>query len=92
MTTKRSVWRQGRFSRTNSYRVSCAPDGEVALAGLESESYDLVLSDMVMGKMSGIDLLKELKRRRPEMPVIMVTGSPPSRRRSRRCALVPWTI
>ncbi len=56
------------------YRVSCAPDGEVALAGLESESYDLVLSDMVMGKMSGIDLLKELKRRRPEVPVIMVTG------------------
>jgi DNA-binding NtrC family response regulator len=56
------------------YRVSCAPNGEAALAGLEGESYDLVLSDMVMGKMSGIELLKELKRRRPDMPVIVVTG------------------
>src|SRR5512140_2367514 len=56
------------------YRVSCAPNGEAALEGLENSSYDLVLSDMVMGKMSGIELLKELKRRRPEMPVIMVTG------------------
>ncbi len=56
------------------YRVSCVPNGEAALAGLEGESYDLVLSDMVMGKMSGIDLLKELKHRRPELPVIMVTG------------------
>jgi two-component system, NtrC family, response regulator AtoC len=56
------------------YRVSCVPNGEAALAGLEGESYDLVLSDMVMGKMSGIDLLKALKQRRPGLPVIMVTG------------------
>ncbi len=56
------------------YRVSCAPNGEVALEGLENASYDLVLSDMVMGKMSGTDLLKELKHRRPDLPVIMVTG------------------
>jgi len=56
------------------YRVSCVANGEAALDGLESESFDLVLSDMVMGKMSGITLLKELKLRKPEMPVIMVTG------------------
>jgi len=56
------------------YHVSCAPNGEVALASLEDESFDLVLSDMVMGKMSGIELLRELKRRRPGLPVIMVTG------------------
>jgi DNA-binding NtrC family response regulator len=56
------------------YRVSCVANGEEALQGVENESYDLVLSDMVMGKMSGIGLLKELKCRAPEVPVIMVTG------------------
>lgn len=56
------------------YRVSCASNGEAALEGLKDESYDLILSDIVMGKMSGIELLKELKRCRPEIPVIMVTG------------------
>ncbi len=56
------------------YQVSCAPNGEAALSGIEHASYDLVLSDMVMGKMSGLELLKELRRRRPDLPVIMVTG------------------
>jgi DNA-binding NtrC family response regulator len=62
------------FLEDEHYKVSCVGNGESALAGLDNESYDLVLSDMVMGKMSGIELLKELKRHRPELPVIMVTG------------------
>jgi two-component system, NtrC family, response regulator AtoC len=56
------------------YRVTCTPSGEEALAKLESDSFDLVLSDMVMGGMGGIELLKELKHRTPDLPVIMVTG------------------
>jgi DNA-binding NtrC family response regulator len=56
------------------YEVGVAASGQEALSELSRESYDLILSDMVMGEMSGIELLRELKRRWPELPVIMVTG------------------
>ena len=56
------------------YHVSLAADGEEALAMLDADEHDLLLSDMVMGKMSGIEVLKQVKFRWPELPVIMVTG------------------
>jgi len=56
------------------YRVSLAAQGEEALARLRSEEFDLLLSDLVMEQMSGIALLKEVKKAWPELPVIMATG------------------
>lgn len=56
------------------YQVVPAGNGEEALVQLQSERFDLMLSDMVMGKMSGIALLQEVRVQWPEMPVLMVTG------------------
>ncbi len=56
------------------YQVSLAPNGEQALGMLGEHDYDLLLSDMVMGKMSGLDLLTEVMKRKPDLPVIVVTG------------------
>jgi len=56
------------------YHVFLANNGEEALKLLESERVDLLLTDMVMGAMTGIDLLKKLKPRHPDIPMIMVTG------------------
>ncbi len=56
------------------YQVSLAPNGEQALGMLGEHEYDLLLSDMVMGKMSGLDLLTEVMKRKPDLPVIVVTG------------------
>ena len=56
------------------FQVTLAGDGEEAMERIDAEEFDILLSDMVMGKVSGLDLLTKVKTRRPELPVIMVTG------------------
>ncbi|MFH1807533.1 MAG: response regulator [Pseudomonadota bacterium] len=60
-------------------RVLTALDGLQGLAQVRSESPDLVLLDLQMPAMSGPEFLRELRRTRPEMPVIIVTGYPDSK-------------
>ncbi len=56
-------------------RVASASSGHEALGRLSSgESYDLVLSDMIMPGLSGIDLARILRRLHPALPVIMTSG------------------
>jgi two-component system, cell cycle sensor histidine kinase and response regulator CckA len=58
------------------YRVVEAGDGEEALRKLEEqpETTDLVLTDVVMPRMSGIELAERLGEARPELPVIFMSG------------------
>jgi DNA-binding response OmpR family regulator len=56
--------------------VSAASTAEQAMAMLEQESFDLVLSDIRMPGLSGLDLLRAIKGRQPETPVVLITGVP----------------
>jgi len=56
------------------FTVTLAVNGDEALAKVQEEHFDLLLSDMVMGKMSGIELLGKVRGKLPDLPVIMVTG------------------
>ena len=56
------------------FGVVVATNGEEALAALASTPVDLVITDMVMEKMTGLVLLSRLHERHPDLPVIMVTG------------------
>jgi len=56
------------------YSVSVASDGEKAVQLLEEDIFDLVISDIRMPKMSGIEVLKAVKKVSPETVVIMVTA------------------
>jgi signal transduction histidine kinase/CheY-like chemotaxis protein len=49
-------------------------DAEAALAGYEKGKYDLVITDLGMPGMSGLELTVELKKTDPELPIAMVTG------------------
>jgi len=51
-----------------------AESGEEALSKLNLHSFDLVISDLMMPGMSGLGLLKEVRRRFPHTGVIIVTG------------------
>ncbi len=51
-----------------------ADDGDRALAVVDDERPDLVLLDVAMPGRDGLSVLEELKRRRPELPVIMMSG------------------
>ncbi|MFA7464780.1 MAG: sigma-54 dependent transcriptional regulator, partial [Syntrophales bacterium] len=56
------------------YEVFEAPDGESAIASVREKSCDLVLMDIRMLKISGLDALGEIKTFNPAMPVIMMTA------------------
>ena len=56
------------------YRVSVAGDGAEALSMLGGGGYDLILTDMLMPVKNGLDLLQDVHRSRPTLPVIMVTA------------------
>ncbi len=56
------------------YRVLLAKDGEEALRIFNEDEVHLVLTDMKMPGRDGISLLHEVKRIRPEVPVIMITA------------------
>lgn len=58
------------------YVVSLASDGEEALGILKQSSIDLIILDMNMPRMSGLDFLRILrKERKIEIPVLMLSGS-----------------
>ena len=56
------------------YNVSVAQDGKEALARIAGSLYDLVITDVKMPHVTGIDLLKEIKDTSPLLPVILITG------------------
>jgi DNA-binding NtrC family response regulator len=56
------------------YSVSVAEDGKEALSEIERRIFDLVITDVKMPHVSGIDLLNHIKESRPFMPVILMTG------------------
>jgi two-component system alkaline phosphatase synthesis response regulator PhoP len=56
------------------YEVLSAYDGSEGLARALADSPDLVLLDVMMPKMSGLDVCKQLKAKRPSIPIIMLTA------------------
>src|SRR2546425_4542536 len=58
------------------YRVACAGSGAEALAAVRSELFDAAITDIRMPDMSGLDLLREIKRQDESIEVIVMTGYP----------------
>lgn len=58
----------------HGYEVETAEDGDVALTMLEQKSYDLVLLDIRMPRMDGIEVLNRMKARSIRPRIIMLTG------------------
>jgi two-component system, NtrC family, response regulator HydG len=56
------------------YCAKTAENGSMALEMLKNDYYDLILTDIMMDDMTGIELLKITKERFPEIPVILMTG------------------
>ncbi|MDD4731506.1 MAG: response regulator [Desulfovibrio sp.] len=54
--------------------VSTADTPASAMRAVEAESYDAIVLDLQMPEMNGIDLLKFIREKHPEMQVILLTG------------------
>ena len=56
------------------YEVDTAPDGRAALERLRLGNYDLLIADLKMPGMDGLTLIREAKRLKADLPVIIITG------------------
>ncbi len=56
------------------HRVTTAASGNRALKLIETDSFDLVISDIKMPDMSGVEVLRYIKQAEPSVPVIMITA------------------
>ncbi len=62
------------FFRDQGYQVNTAPDGAAALEQLQQSPHDLVVTDIRMPNMTGIELLRSIKEQYPHVEVILITG------------------
>jgi heavy metal response regulator len=56
------------------YAVDCAYDGEEALFMVEANDYDLILLDIMLPKLNGLEVLKGVRQRGVTIPVLMLTA------------------
>jgi CheY-like chemotaxis protein len=59
----------------HGYVVTSCPGAEDALRMLDASSFDLVLTDLLMPNMTGVELLERIQRSRPTLPVVLMTGN-----------------
>jgi DNA-binding response OmpR family regulator len=58
----------------DGYRVSLAADGHDAALRLAADPADLVITDLIMPRGSGLELLQTIRQGNPNLPVIIVTA------------------
>jgi two-component system response regulator HydG len=63
-----------RFLSKNDFLVETAQNGKDGLALIESVSPDLVMTDFRLGDITGTELLTAIKAKRPNVPVLIITG------------------
>ena len=59
---------------TRGLKVTTASNGESALAFVEGQEYDLIVLDLAMPGLDGLETLKRIKARQPDAEIIMLSG------------------
>ncbi len=60
--------------KSEGYQVSSAESGQVGLSRLEERPFDLLLLDVSLPDRNGIDMLKEIHRQDPHLPIVLITA------------------
>ncbi|HEY4032662.1 MAG TPA: response regulator, partial [Ktedonobacteraceae bacterium] len=63
-----------RYLRKHGYEVYIAADGEAGLAEMQRNTIDLVLLDLRLPKISGLDLLTQIRKIDQDVPIVMLTA------------------
>lgn len=58
----------------NGYEVSSYPDGEMALNAFQSQPFQLLILDIMMPKITGVDICKQLRLQQNHTPILMLTA------------------
>lgn len=65
----------GRSLQREGIRVTTAENGVEALEKIRDGCFDIVISDILMPLMDGLELLVQVKTEYPDLPVILITGA-----------------
>lgn len=65
-----------RMLEGGAFEVVTAENGKEALAKVQAGRFDVILSDIVMADMSGLELLRAVRQRDLDVPVLLMTGGP----------------
>ncbi len=65
-----------RVLRNKGHQVTTAPDGAEAIAKVASTSFDVILSDIAMPGMDGLEFLRTVREHDLDVPVVLITGGP----------------
>lgn len=68
------------FLSSKGFEVSLAKDGQESLDQLENESFDLVITDIHMPRLDGIEMLKRMEKANRKEKIIIMTGDSTDRR------------
>jgi DNA-binding response OmpR family regulator len=63
-----------RYLEQDGFRVRLASDGPAALAAVAAETPDLVVLDLMLGGIDGLEVCRRLRRELPTLPVVMLTA------------------
>jgi DNA-binding NtrC family response regulator len=63
-----------RILREGDYEVDVAKDGLAALEKINERDFDVLILDIMMPRMDGLEVLRRVKESRPEIDIIMITG------------------
>ncbi|MGA1824034.1 MAG: response regulator [bacterium] len=58
----------------DGYEVAAAKTGAIALDVVKKQDFDIIITDLMMPDVSGIDLLAKIKKKKPDIGVIIVTA------------------
>ncbi|MDE6738195.1 MAG: response regulator transcription factor, partial [Lachnospiraceae bacterium] len=62
------------YMKMKNYSVTCAGDGEEALKLLRTQKFDMSVLDIMVPKVSGLEVLQYIKEQHPDMATIMLTA------------------
>jgi EAL domain-containing protein (putative c-di-GMP-specific phosphodiesterase class I)/CheY-like chemotaxis protein len=65
-----------RLLTDRGYHVVCERDGEAALRTFRAREFDVIVTDIAMPHMDGIQLLRQLREHDADVPVVLITGEP----------------
>lgn len=64
----------GQFLEENGYSVALAANGKEGLSMMHQQRPDLIITDIMMPEMDGLEVIHEVRMQHPDLPVIAISG------------------
>lgn len=60
--------------RLEGHRVAVAENGQAAVEQMRDQSFDLVITDLIMPEKEGLETIADIRRQRSDLPIIAISG------------------